>query len=237
MRIGRFVFKPSLVPTLAVLLLLPAMLALGCWQLGRAEEKRVWLAGIEAARELPAISLNEEQPAFDEANHRLAKARGRYDDTHQFLLNNQLQQGQLGYRVITPLLLEGSGQAVLVDRGWVAAPALGLPDIALPAGEVEFSGRIDRGPSVAMRLGAAGMADGGWPHVLHYLDYAYIQAQLPYPTLPYLLRADEGPVAVETNMPPEKHVGYAVQWFAMATTLALIYLVVNLRRQEEEQDA
>jgi surfeit locus 1 family protein len=32
---------------------------------------------------------------------------------------------------------------------------------------------------------------------------------------------------------PEKHLGYAMQWFAMALALVVIYVVVNLRRPEE----
>ena len=37
-------FRPGRVPTLVVMLLLPGLIALGCWQLGRAAEKRELLA-------------------------------------------------------------------------------------------------------------------------------------------------------------------------------------------------
>jgi surfeit locus 1 family protein len=32
------------------------------------------------------------------------------------------------------------------------------------------------------------------------------------------------------GFPPMRHIGYAVQWFALALTLAVIYVVTNLRR-------
>jgi surfeit locus 1 family protein len=32
-------------------------------------------------------------------------------------------------------------------------------------------------------------------------------------------------------MPPEKHMGYAIQWFALALCLAMIYLFVNLKKR------
>jgi surfeit locus 1 family protein len=32
------------------------------------------------------------------------------------------------------------------------------------------------------------------------------------------------------GFPPVRHIAYAVQWFALALTLAVIYVVVNLRR-------
>jgi surfeit locus 1 family protein len=35
---------------------------------------------------------------------------------------------------------------------------------------------------------------------------------------------------------PDKHLGYAAQWFAIALALIVIYVVVNLRRPEEESD-
>ena len=37
-------FRPGLLPTLVVMALLPALVSLGFWQLGRAEEKRQLLA-------------------------------------------------------------------------------------------------------------------------------------------------------------------------------------------------
>jgi surfeit locus 1 family protein len=53
------------------------------------------------------------------------------------------------------------------------------------------------------------------------------------PLFPYLVRLDmESPALVEAhwqvvNLDPEKHKGYAVQWFAMAATLALIGIGAN----------
>src|SRR5260370_22993896 len=35
------------------------------------------------------------------------------------------------------------------------------------------------------------------------------------------------------GFPPMRHIGYAVQWFALALTLLVIYVVTNLRRNAE----
>ena len=35
------------------------------------------------------------------------------------------------------------------------------------------------------------------------------------------------------GFPPMRHIGYAVQWFALALTLLVIYVVTNLRRNPE----
>jgi len=33
---------------------------------------------------------------------------------------------------------------------------------------------------------------------------------------------------------PDRHIGYAVQWFALALTLLIIYIVVNFRRSKDD---
>jgi cytochrome oxidase assembly protein ShyY1 len=35
------------------------------------------------------------------------------------------------------------------------------------------------------------------------------------------------------GFPPMRHIAYAVQWFALALTLAVIYVVTNLRRVDD----
>jgi cytochrome oxidase assembly protein ShyY1 len=35
------------------------------------------------------------------------------------------------------------------------------------------------------------------------------------------------------QMPPEKHMSYAFQWFSLAVALCVIYIVVNLKKTED----
>jgi cytochrome oxidase assembly protein ShyY1 len=37
------------------------------------------------------------------------------------------------------------------------------------------------------------------------------------------------------NMKPEKHLGYAFQWFALAFVLIIIFIVVNTQRNRGKQ--
>ncbi len=53
------VFRPGLLPSLLVLLLFPGLIALGFWQLARAEEKRELLATHQARQVAAPISLDE----------------------------------------------------------------------------------------------------------------------------------------------------------------------------------
>lgn len=239
MRIGAYSFRPSRWPSLVVLLLLPVLISLGFWQLDRAEQKRAWLSSLEAAEQREVVDLNAAQPDYAALAHRRVVAHGEYDSAHQLLLDNQVRDKRPGYLVLTPLRLAGSDAAVLVDRGWIpAAPDRRLPEISVTERAVVVRGVIDSGPSVGLKLGAA-TAEADWPLRLQYLDFSLLEQRLPYPILPYLVRLDPDqaqgyrrdwqPV---TGLSSSSHVGYAVQWFGLALTLVVIYLVVNTRRVE-----
>lgn len=237
MRIGPYRFQPRLVPTLAFLLLLPLLVALGFWQLERAAQKQAWLNDLNQGAAATPLNLNESLPPLAAARYRRAEAEGRLDTTHQFLLDNQVRQGRVGYRVFTPLRLTGGG-VVLVDRGWVPAPPdrSRLPEVAVAEGVRAVTGVLYGGPSVGIRLGPSHHGDDNWPRRIQYLDFDALGAALGREVPPLVLRAldssalVEAPRAPRPELGPERHWGYAVQWFALATALAGIFIVVNTRR-------
>lgn len=246
MPIAGFQFRPRLVPTLAFAIVLPLLLALGFWQLDRAEQKRAALAArAEASRE-PVLELNGTAASLAEHRYRRARATGRYDGERQFLLDNQVQDGRAGYRILTPLRLDGSGRAVLVDRGWVPVgpDRSQLPELPVDEAPHTVTGRIARGPVVGIRLGEPAAEDRGWPRRVQYLEHDYFERVLPYPVADYLLREgplEGGPVAARAprdgwRFGPERHEGYAVQWFAMALALTVIWVSVNTRRNARGSD-
>ena len=243
MRIGSYDFRPGFVPTLAVVIVLPLLTALGFWQLDRAKETQAYLDSLEAGRQATPVNLNAQLPDYPDIHHRVASAHGRYDSAHQFLLDNQTHKGRVGYHVLTPLRLREREFAVLVDRGWVRAPfdRQTLPSVAVPETERRVQGVVDKGPSVGIRLGDAYRGKGAWPRRIGYVDFAYIAEALPYRVAPYLIRldrrAEEGFLRVPPKpaMGPERNVGYAAQWFAMASAVAIIYILVNLKRRSHDK--
>lgn len=232
MYIGKYRFRPTLAPTLAAAVLLPVMLMLAFWQLNRADEKRELLEAMAAAAQAPAVDLSAERRDADALLYRSATAQGMLDRERVFALNNQRRDrdGAMGWRVLVPLRLDT--EAVLIDWGWV-------DDLArieqLPHEPVTVTGRVDEGPSVALRLGPAGTG-AEWPRELYYVDFDYVREQVPYPVAAFMVRPEYEGEAVPLNMPPEKHVGYAVQWFAMAGVLVLLYFFLNLRREKLRVD-
>ena len=104
------------VPTLAYLVLVVLLCALGVWQLGRSEDKRLFLEQQElASASAEIISLsNHTNIDADKLRYKKTLATGHYDLAHQFLIDNQFNAGKVGYFVLTPFILQGEAVGVLV---------------------------------------------------------------------------------------------------------------------------
>ena len=248
MRIAGFVFSPTPVPTVAYLVILTLLVSLGFWQLDRAEVKRTEMTERAAAFRAPVLDLTETTASLTSHEFRRARASGSYDSEHQFYLDNTVEDGQVGYRVLTPLRLDGRDEAVLVDRGFVAITE-GREKLPTPppvGDSAEVAGQIGRGPWVGLRLGEPSDNTGQWPRRVQYMDMQYKADALDYPLADYLLV--EGSLATDAVMQdvavrdawrfgPERHEGYAFQWFALSATLTIIWLVVNTRRFNSNEDS
>ena len=239
MPLGVWVFRPGRAATFATLLLLPLLLALGFWQLDRARQKTEWQAAFTARSGLPPVPLTEVNVADAAHRYRRVVASGRYDGAHQVLLDNQVRAGQPGYHVLTPLRLDG-GAAILVNRGWIAlgASRQTLPVLATPTESVTVSGWLAPPANPGLRLGDAGGSDARWPRVTPYVEYERLAAILGYPLQPALILLEPAaPDGYErdwqprfSGFGPERHHGYAAQWFALAAALVILYLAASARR-------
>lgn len=240
-RIGRFEFRPGLWPSLVTLLLLALLLSLGFWQLDRAEQKRVLLDAYGARPGDAPIKLQADFTPGPEWRYRRVQVMGSYVVEHQFLLDNRVHQGRAGYQVLTPLRLARSDVVVLVNRGWVpqGATRADLPPLPVPTeSELTVEGLIDFPSEKVFALGEGEDRDPGWPKVLQRVRLDLQAQQLNARLLPMLvLLAPEQPGGFvrEWNpivIGPERHVGYAVQWFALAAALVILYMLANLKRVE-----
>jgi surfeit locus 1 family protein len=243
LRVGKLEFSPRAVPTLAVVLLLPLLLTLGFWQLDRADQKRALVAEYEHRSELPPVELVPDLSETEPLRYRRVGVAGHYDSAHQLLLDNQIHQRRLGFNVITPLVIDEGETAVLVDRGWlpVQESRSELPDVGVSESQRRLEGEVYV-PFEGYRLGEAA-EPAGWPRFIQYVDFPQLEGVIGRSLIPLIVRLDpaepDGYLREWPVIPfsAGRHVGYAVQWFAMATALVAIYLVVNTRRRHASADA
>lgn len=238
--IGPYRFAPALWPSIAFALVLPVLLGLGFWQMERAHAKQQ-LVEQRAASELGApLQLSRQSVLSVDDRYRPAEVRGSYVAEQQWLLDNRVYRGQPGYHVFTPFRLAGDDRpGLLVNRGWVAVGASRefLPALPVPEQPVVLTGRLDSPASVGLVIGDVPLDSVADKVVVQSLDIAALAAVRGMDLLRYALVIDEGqPGGLQYDwspipeMGPEKHLGYAVQWFGLAVALLIIFIGVNTRR-------
>ena len=170
------------------------------------------------------------------------EADGHYDAARQILIDNMVDAAGAGYYVITPFALQGGGW-VLVNRGWVP---LGRSRAERPA--IRCRGRCAASSAAAPTTCPVPVFKWGYRRRLAP-PYPVVAAFPKHAELAQLLRRVEldrrpptwccsmpiSPTVIVRHwappgFPPLRHIAYAVQWFALALALFVIYVVTNFRR-------
>ncbi len=225
----------------ATLVGLALFVGLGTWQLERAAEKRALLAQaargdtLEAAATLPARDAPVEEWLFQQV-----ALTGVYEADRQILLDNMTHDGRVGYQVLTPLRLAADASLILVNRGWIEAggPRSELPVLELTGQPRRVTGRLNHLPRPGLRLGQddPGAPDDPWPRRFLYPERDTLEVALGESLPAFQLQlSPQAPDGFTrrwelVNMAPERHVGYALQWFAFAIVLLIIYYLLGMRR-------
>lgn len=234
MNTGRWRFAPRLVATLVTVAAVAAFAALGMWQLGRAEEKRALIE--DFSRSGPALALPPAGAAL--TRYQRMVAQGGYESARQFLLDNRSHRGAAGVEVLTPLLLS-DGTAILVNRGWLpfGENRARLPEVSVAGGPRRVMGRYAELPRAPIELAAPPSAN--WPRLVNYPTHEELAAMLGRELRPGMILlepAEPDGYAREWSVggtTPDRHLGYAVQWFALAATAAAIWVALSLKRAGE----
>ena len=242
MQIGSKIFKPGLIPTIVTLLILPVLLNLGFWQLDRAEEKRELIALFKQQNDSGPLFINDSIKYDEILNYRSAQVEGNYDSSKQVFIDNKIHLGKAGVYVLTPFRLKNSEYSILVNRGWVP---MGndrsiLPEIATAPNILKLSGKIKILHEKPFTIGDQFQSNDTWPALMQWINIAEIEKKSGLKLLPYIFLLDEKEKSGYVRnwkpvvMQPEKSVSYAVQWFALALALVIIYIVVNLKSTKGE---
>lgn len=231
-------FHPRPRATLLLAVALPCLIGLGFWQLDRGREREAAERRLEARMEAPAVALPASVVDAESWRERHVAVAGRYQPARQFLLDNRVRHGQAGYEVVTPLRLSGSDVAVLVNRGWVAAPAdrQQLPAVATPEGSVVADGVAVVPPPWTFTLGRP---DAGWQPVWQHLDLERFRALTGMRLQPVVVRlSPQSPAGGFARDWPRadagaaRNFGYAVQWFGFAVAAVVVWAASAVERRQ-----
>ncbi|MCB1888731.1 MAG: SURF1 family protein [Rhodocyclaceae bacterium] len=192
---------------------------LGQWQLRRADEKTALQAHFDrmAARPAAPLPATEVPEAWQPV-----VLHGDWLEGADFLIDNRVHAGRPGYHVVSALRLD-DGRVVLVNRGWtpLGQDRSQLPDVSPPTGPLEVRGVVRMPEADPFRLAQpeAGI-------VRQHLVPDEIGALIGRAVAPWIVlqSPQQGEPLVRDWQRPDagidRHKGYAVQWFGLATLVA-----------------
>lgn len=218
---------------------------LGLWQSQRAVEKQAMLdASAQVLARRAPVSLAQAANRERTHDYDWAVGAGRFADRGPLWLDNQQRDGRAGVHAYRVFLPEGAAQPILVDLGWLPLPPTrAMPAIALPKGRIEVRGLLVPPPSSGLALGSGIAREGdGWVLTRIDMDVVSRTLGLRVPLAPRVLRLDPAlPLGYERDLqllantlPPERHRGYALQWFALAIAVLATALILTFRKARHE---
>ncbi len=208
---------------------------LGFWQLQRADEKKQMLLAHHTLRKQSPI-LWKTTDALP-AQYQQIQLQGRFLP-QTLLLDNQHHQHQFGYHVIAPLVL-ANGHVLLIDQGWLSGDVTRrrLPKIEVQTGLISLRGSAYY-PSENWHLGQVFEKEHANLVVIELLDTKLIGQFLHKSVYPFIIRLDKDDKSIgyvrewpTVAMPPERHYAYAVQWFAMALVVFIMFIALNMKKK------
>jgi len=211
---------------------------LGFWQISRAQQKQQILNKL-ANSDVSVLTSLKSVDREQVDNFAKVQLNTSLMMPKNLLIENKIQNGKLGYHVLNLVNDEGSNKIFLVNRGWVEGKAnrQEMPYVRLPANAWQVKGRLYQiNPDVLSSN--AEIENHGKILRLPILDSYTLELLVAYfelPIEPYILRLDSDVSDVYevdwqwVSMAPEKHLGYAFQWFALslAFLLASLYALVK----------
>lgn len=234
-------FRPKWWAALLAIVFAVVTIRLGNWQGERADYKQSQQAQLDAAVSGTPISPQQlfgtNEPATT-LRYRKISLSGSFADNALFFVDNRIHEGKAGYALLQVLRTSVDGapsRNVLVDRGWVLAPAdhAKLPQVQTPAGEIRIDAQVNHPPS--RNPGTVTNTNVG--NRLNYVQIDELSKQLGLKLEPYILEQVGGPgftgaarAAPGANY--QKNLAYQVQWYAFAALAIIIFFVLSFRKQD-----
>ncbi|TFW07903.1 SURF1 family protein [Oxalobacteraceae bacterium OM1] len=189
----------------------------------------------------PLLDLNARLPDAAASEFRRAQVRGRFIADWPLYLDNRPHGGVAGRYVLMPFRLAGSDAVVLVLRGWVArdpADRTKLAPLATPPGEIAVQGVVKRDAGHTLQLGAEPPPRAG--AIVQDVDLGALRKASGLPVASFVLeQTSEAADGLVRDWPHpaagvDKHWGYAFQWYALAATAIVFFVVTGFRSARKQ---
>ena len=227
-----------LVPSFLILATIVFLMSLGFWQLDRADQKRTIEASIQKAN-TGVVELIVNQNELLSKEYYEVRLQGSYISDKQFIYDNQIVDQVSGYYVLTPFVLKGQPNAVLVNRGFI--PWNGrrdkLADIDVDSASREIKVQVSN-PIKRIELKTSDISNQ-FPVLIQAIDFDVIEeiSSTSFVDVIGLLDPSSDDGFVRKWEPYtgsiEKHIGYAIQWFLMALVLGIIGIRIGLKQRKK----
>jgi len=225
-----------IIATLVAFVAVVIMLRLGFWQLERMEEKQQRLSTLNEKLSSGNSSLVDLPDELELAADTPVEFTGSVDSQRLIYLDNRIVDSTVGYEVLAPV--ETNVGWVLVNYGWVQATNSRdkLPDVTIETTNNRFTGNVVV-PSINPMIKETATAMDGFPLLIQQIDIETISGITGIALQPFVIALQQESDSLFKNnwrpvvMPPEKHFGYALQWFGLAIAAIVIYFIALLKRK------
>tara|TARA_B100000700_G_scaffold6191_2_gene6619 strand:- start:3409 stop:4104 length:696 start_codon:yes stop_codon:yes gene_type:complete len=199
-------------------------ISLGFWQIERAESKALKMKAFNEMQKSPPIILKDLSAAWSRVF-----VEGFYDSSRQVLIDNQINDGQVGYKIYTPFYFDD--KAIFVDRGWIprGKTRSELPDIVFQSDRLRIVGSLLK-PEKEV-LAGDDIFTKNWPIVSQTKLPSIIETKFNKDFYDSVIVLEPGSNFLKEYIPiqpfvisPTKHYGYALQWFTMSIVLFSMFI-------------
>ena len=215
---------------LFVLLLMPLLILLGGWQWHRMDKKSQLIQTV--------TSLTHQAPQTlarwdDLQRFQRVIVNGHFVPDYQVLLDNRVYQQRAGFEIYSLFMLDTpvmGRKAIWVNRGWrPLTPQRQIPQLNLDQHPYTLQGQLDL-PQLWRWRHAPEKLD--FPAIIPDINLTMLSRWSAIPAYPWALKLDaDQPHALVrlpdnfVQVPPIRHLAYAIQWFGFAAVLLVGFLI------------
>ena len=221
-------FRPFLWLTIVTLPALLVLIGLGSWQLQRLQWKNDLIASFETRSAADAIAIPAANAKLDDLEFSSLALDGVFQHGQETLLTGRTYEGNAGFHIITPFILENN-EIIYINRGWVPKKYADKKTrkFSLLEENVKVVGLVRLPQKKGYFVPENEPENGFWftiiPEELNrhlniigenkfYIDELNIDEKLKLPM------PANGKVQV-----PNNHLQYAITWYSLALGLLIVY--------------